>query len=187
VWSCSMRQRPRRACCQSFTQCHSCNKCNSPVILPCVRETRKRLADQARLRAYRPGWRERYAAGGIRALDDARHCPPGPGRGIAAVSAHFLSHPGAAMLRVVGVGDGKAATRLKVADPEVPGRVRTSLWSFPGTTPMQAAGRVRAPVTEVCVRPAPRTHSRRCGAGARSACGSSPADVKLRVSAERER
>ena len=48
------------------------------------------------------------------------------------------------MLRVVGVGDGKAATRLKVADPEVPGRVGTSLWSFPGTTPMQAAGRVRA-------------------------------------------
>jgi hypothetical protein len=36
------------------------------------------------------------------------------------------------MLRVVGVGDGKAATRLKVADPEVPGRVGTSLWSFPG-------------------------------------------------------
>ena len=81
VWSCTMRQRPRRACCQSFTQCHSCNKCNSPVILPCARETRKRLADQARLRAYRPGWRERYAAGGIRALDDARHCPPGLAEG----------------------------------------------------------------------------------------------------------
>jgi hypothetical protein len=187
VWSCSMRQRPRRACCQSFTQCHSCNKCNSPVILPCARETRKRLADQARLRACRPGLagavrRGRHPGSGRRAA-----LSPGPGRGIAAVSAHFLSHPGAAMLRVVGVGDGKAATRLKVADPEVPGRVGTSLWSFPGTTPMQAAGRVRAPVTEVCVRPAPRTHSRRCGAGARSACGSSPADVKLRVSAERER
>lgn len=63
----------------------------------------------------------------------------------------------------VGVGDGKAATRLNVADPEVPGRVGTSLWSFPETTPMQAAGRVRAPVTEVCVRPALRTHSRRRG------------------------
>ena len=35
------------------------------------------------------------------------------------------------MLRVVDVGDGKAATRLNVAGPEVPGRVGTSLWSFP--------------------------------------------------------
>jgi hypothetical protein len=48
------------------------------------------------------------------------------------------------MLRVVGVGDGKAATRLEVADPEVPGCVGTSLWSCPGTTPMQAAGRASA-------------------------------------------
>jgi hypothetical protein len=81
VWSCSMRQRPGLACCQSFTQCHSCNKCNSPVILPCASETRKRLADLAWLRACRPGWRERYAAGGIRALDDTRHCPPGLAEG----------------------------------------------------------------------------------------------------------
>jgi hypothetical protein len=29
------------------------------------------------------------------------------------------------MLRVVDVGDGKAATRLNVAGPEVPGRVGT--------------------------------------------------------------
>jgi hypothetical protein len=46
------------------------------------------------------------------------------------------------MLRVVGVGDGKAATRLKVADPEVPGRVGTSLWSFPGDH-ADAGGRAR--------------------------------------------
>lgn len=50
-----MRQRPGLACYQSFTQCHSCNKCNSPVILPCARETRKRLADLAWLRACRSG------------------------------------------------------------------------------------------------------------------------------------
>lgn len=47
------------------------------------------------------------------------------------VSAHFLSHPGAAMLRVVDVGDGEVATRLNVADPEVPGRVGISLRLFP--------------------------------------------------------
>jgi hypothetical protein len=74
------------------------------------------------------------------------------------VCAHFLSHPGAAMLRVVivvdvDVGDGKAATRLSVADPEVPGRVGTSLWPVPESTPMQAAGRVRAAETEVRVWP----------------------------------
>jgi hypothetical protein len=44
------------------------------------------------------------------------------------------------MLRVVDVGDGKVATRLNVADPEVPGRVGISLRLFPETTPMEAAG-----------------------------------------------
>jgi|SRR5580700_4046247 hypothetical protein len=94
---------------------------------------------------------------------------------------------------VVDAADGKVATRLNVADPEVPGgRAGTSLWLFPETTRMQAAGElmvaghVRAPVTEVCVRPA-RGRVRGGAARARSACGSSPADVKLRVSAERER
>jgi hypothetical protein len=107
------------------------------------------------------------------------------------VCAHFLSHPGAAMLRVVvivvdvDVGDGKAATRLSVADPEVPGRVGTSLGPVPESTPMQAARRVRAAETEVRGWPALRTYSRRCGRHDRPA--SSSADVELRVSAECER
>jgi hypothetical protein len=94
---------------------------------------------------------------------------------------------------VVDAADGKVTTRLNVADPEVPGgRVGTSLWLFPETTPMQVAGSWWWPGASA--RRRLRSAFGRLDdafeavrRGARSACGSSPADVNLRVSAECER
>jgi NADPH:quinone reductase-like Zn-dependent oxidoreductase len=62
----------------------------------------------------------------------------------------------AALATAVLTADGKAATTLSAADPELlDGRAGTNVWSAPDTERMRAvaelvaAGRVRAPVTEV--------------------------------------
>jgi NADPH:quinone reductase-like Zn-dependent oxidoreductase len=94
-----------------------------------------------------------WSAGGVGA--QVRQLHP---EGIDALIDLVTGNPDAfAALAVEVLGpDGKAATTLNAADPDrLDGREGTNVWSFPDTERMRtvaelvAAGRVRAPVTEV--------------------------------------